>query len=55
MLEILKYIFSSGWIFLGTVILLYVLGEVIINPMFVNIFRLIEMKIKQNKNTKEDK
>ena len=55
MLEILQYIFSSGWVFLGTVILLYVLGEVIINPIFVNIFRLIEMKIKQDKKNKEDR
>ena len=29
MLEILKYIFSSPWIFTGTVMLIYVIGEVV--------------------------
>lgn len=29
MLEILKYIFSSPWIFIGTVMLIYVIGEVV--------------------------
>lgn len=31
MLEVLKYIFSSGWIFVGVLILLYVIGETIGN------------------------
>ncbi len=30
MLEILKYIFSSFWIFCGTVILLAIIGEIIV-------------------------
>jgi hypothetical protein len=59
MLEILQYIFSSGWIFLGTCILLYIICDCIIiniiNGIFVNIFRLIQMKIQQDKNNKEDK
>lgn len=31
MLDILKYIFSSPWIFVGTLVLIYALGEVIGN------------------------
>ena len=59
MLEILKYIFSSCWIFLGTCILLYIVCDCIIvniiNGIFVNMFRVIELKIKQDKKNKEDK
>ncbi|EKQ50284.1 MULTISPECIES: hypothetical protein [unclassified Clostridium] len=40
MLEILKYIFSSGWIFIGTVIIIYVVGEVI-STIVTNICRTI--------------
>jgi len=29
-MEILKFIFSSGWIFIGCVILLCVIGEIIV-------------------------
>lgn len=31
MLEILKYIFSSPWIFVGIIMLIYVIGEVVGN------------------------
>lgn len=31
MLEVLKYIFSSGFIFIGVLILIYVIGELIGN------------------------
>lgn len=59
MLEVLQFIFSSGWIFLGTIILLYIICDCvivnIINGIFVNIFRLIEFKMKQSKKNKEDK
>lgn len=40
MLEILKYIFSGFWIFWGSTILLYIVGEVICNVV-ANICRTI--------------
>ena len=35
MLEILKYIFSSPWIFTGTVMLIYVIGEIMQNIVVI--------------------
>lgn len=51
MLDILKYIFSSVWIFLGSIILLYVVGEVMTN-IVANICKTIVgcKGVKNNKN-----
>ncbi|CAG9702250.1 Conserved hypothetical protein [Clostridium neonatale] len=35
MLEILKYIFSSPWIFTGTVMLIYVIGDIMQNIVVI--------------------
>ena len=40
MLGILKYIFSSPWIFIGTIILIYAIGEVVEN-IVANICRAV--------------
>ncbi len=47
MLEILQYIFSSFWIFCGTVILLYVIGVYCISTPIVaiaSIFNKVDKK-----------
>ena len=40
MLEIFKYIFSSPWIFIGTIMLIYVIGEVI-GTIVINICKTV--------------
>jgi hypothetical protein len=40
MLEILQYIFSSVWILLGFIILVYAIGEIICNVV-ANVYRSI--------------
>jgi hypothetical protein len=51
MLEILQFIFSSFWVWLGIVILLFITGEVTIQ--FVNGIILTVRALKKNKETNQ--
>jgi hypothetical protein len=44
MLEILKYIFSSIWIFIGTIVLIYCIGSFTIVPICKTILGSIAIK-----------
>ena len=54
MLNILKYIFSDVWIFIGIIMLLYVVGE-IINNMIVTIGKVIVILKGGENNDKTEK
>lgn len=44
MLEVLQYIFSNGWIFCGFILIIYVIGEALIEPICKAIISSVAIK-----------